>query len=59
MVLVTGTVKAHGYSNRDGQIAASLEVTADQVKFLSGSGGDAQAAEAQSGGAPGEEDIPF
>ena len=31
MVLVTGSVKANGYTNRNGQIAASLEVTADQV----------------------------
>lgn len=38
MVLVTGSVKAHGFTNRDGVIAASLEITADQVKFLSGSG---------------------
>lgn len=61
MVLVTGSVKAHGFAGRDGQIGASLEVTADQVKFLSGSAGDASA-----GGAPKsaddsvvEEDIPF
>ena len=31
MVLVTGSVKASGFTNRDGQISASLEVTADQV----------------------------
>jgi single-strand DNA-binding protein len=63
MVLVTGSVKASGFTNRDGQISASLEVTADQVKFLSGSG--AGAAEGAGGAAdPGgkivdEEAIPF
>ena len=48
MVLVTGSVKANGYTNRNGQIAASLEVTADQVKFLSSSG--AGAADGAGGG---------
>lgn len=64
MVLVTGSVKAHGFTNRDGQVAASLEVTADQVKFLSGSG--AGAADGAGGGqapASGEaiqaDEIPF
>lgn len=62
IVLVTGSVKAHGFTNRDGVIAASLEITADQVKFLSGSNKDAEA----QGGQPQassepvtEEDIPF
>ena len=64
MVLVTGSVKASGFTNRDGQVSASLEVTADQVKFLSGSG--AGAADGASGSqapavgeAAQEEDIPF
>ena len=64
MVLVTGSVKANGFTNRDGQISASLEVTADQVKFLSGSG--AGAADGAGGGqapASGEaiqaDEIPF
>lgn len=35
MVLVTGSVKAHGYQNRGGDVEASLEVTAENVKFLS------------------------
>ena len=63
MVLVTGSVKANGYTNRNGQIAASLEVTADQVKFLSSSGSGAADGAGGAGSATGtavdEESIPF
>jgi single-strand DNA-binding protein len=63
MVLVTGSVKASGFTNRDGQISASLEVTADQVKFLSGSGAGAAEGAGGASGAAGtavdEEVIPF
>ena len=60
MVLVTGSVKASGFTNRDGQISASLEVTADQVKFLSRSGsGAADGAGGASGAAVDDEVIPF
>lgn len=64
MVLVTGSVKAHGFTNRDGQISASLEVTADQVTFLSSSGAGATDGAGGSqapvvGEAAREEDIPF
>ena len=62
MVLVTGSVKAHGFTNRDGVIAASLEITADQVKFLSGSNKDTemQGGQPQASSEPvTEEDIPF
>ncbi len=63
MVLVTGSVKANGFTNRDGQISASLEVTADQVKFLSGSGSGAADGAGGASGAAGtavdEEVIPF
>ena len=63
MVLVTGSVKANGYTNRNGQIAASLEVTADQVKFLSSSGAGAADGAGGAGSATGtavdEESIPF
>ena len=63
MVLVTGSVKASGFTNRDGQISASLEVTADQVKFLSGSGSGATDGAGSASGATGaavdEEAIPF
>ena len=71
MVLVTGTVKAQGFTSRDGQASASLEINADQVKFLSTNNANANAAasassSASSGNAsrgggsaePGE-DIPF
>lgn len=62
MVLVTGSVKAHGFTNRDGVIAASLEITADQVKFLSGSNKDTemQGGQPQASSEPvTEEGIPF
>ena len=63
MVLVTGSVKAHGFISRDGQVAASLEITADQVKFLSSSGAGVTEGAAGASGATGaavdEEVIPF
>ena len=63
MVLVTGSVKAHGFTSRDGQVAASLEITADQVKFLSSSGAGVTEGAAGASGATGaavdEEAIPF
>ena len=63
MVLVTGSVKAHGFTGRDGQVAASLEITADQVKFLSSSGAGVTEGAAGASGATGaavdEEVIPF
>lgn len=62
MVMVTGTVKARGYTGRDGQIGASLDVRADVVRFLSGTKGSSEAsaavaADPGSGGSGG--DIPF
>ncbi len=61
MVLVTGSVKAHGFTNRDGQVAASLEVTADQVTFLSSSGAaeGAGGASGATGASVDDEAIPF
>ena len=61
MVLVTGSVKASGFTNRDGQISASLEVTADQVKFLSSSGAaeGAGGASGATGASVDDEAIPF
>ena len=35
-VMVTGTVKASGWTGQDGTARASMEVTADQVRFLGG-----------------------
>lgn len=65
-VLVIGAVKAQGFTARDGQVSASLEVNADQVKFLSSSSAAAVAAAAASAGNMGGdgsaergEDIPF
>ena len=67
LVLVAGSVKASGYTNRDGAAAASLEITAENVKFLSTRADAAQAATTsptaapgEAGGAPiAEEEIPF
>ena len=55
--------KASGFTNRDGQISASLEVTADQVTFLSSSGAGAAEGAGGASGAAGavvdDEAIPF
>ena len=60
-VLVTGEIEASAYTNQAGEPAASLEITARDVKFLggkgsNGNGGNAEAAAASP--AP-EEDLPF
>ena len=64
-VMVIGTVEARGYMNNAGEAAASLDMRARDVRFLSGSGGPG------GGGGQGgsqddfappprnEEDIPF
>lgn len=65
LVLVSGSVKASGYTNRDGAAAASLEITAENVKFLSTNREGAQAGATSqtasvAGGEPiDEEQIPF
>ena len=46
-VMVCGTVSASAYTGRDGKPRASLEVTAEDVEFLSAMGHDAQAAQAE------------
>ena len=46
-VMVSGTVSASAYTGRDGKPLASLEVTAEDVEFLSSMGHDAQAAQAE------------
>ena len=43
-VMVCGAVSASAYTGRDGKPRASLEVTAEDVEFLSSMGHDAQAA---------------
>ena len=43
-VMVCGTVSASAYTGRDGKPRASIEVTAEDVEFLSAMGHDAQAA---------------
>ena len=44
-VMVCGAVSASAYTGRDGKPRASLEVTAEDVDFLSSMGHDAQAAQ--------------
>ena len=62
MVLVTGEVTASAYTNQAGEPAASLELTARDVKFLggksNGNGGQAQA-EAPAPAPAEEDDLPF
>jgi len=55
LVMVVGTAKVSAYTDKSGQPAASLELRADTVKFLS-KRGDAETGEA----APSDEDsVPF
>ena len=67
-VMVCGAVSASAYTGRDGKPRASLEVTADDVEFLSAIGHDAQSEQAETaqqhdteGGftAVETEDLPF
>ena len=67
-VMVCGTVSASAYTGRDGKPRASIEVTAEDVEFLSAMGHDAQTAQAEpaqqqdtEGGftAVDTEDLPF
>ena len=46
-VMVCGAVSASAYTGRDGKPRASLEVTAEDVEFLSSMGHDAQEAKAE------------
>ena len=59
-VMVIGTVAARGYTNNAGEAAASLELTAREVKFLGGGngvGGSSQ--QDEYAGAKDTGDIPF
>jgi single-strand DNA-binding protein len=63
-VMVIGRVAASAFSGQDGSPRASLEVTADSVRFLGGGRGEAAPAGNGGNGAsahidPMEEDIPF
>jgi len=63
LVLVTGEVDASAYTNQAGEPAASLELTAREVKFLdgkSGNGNGGNQAQAEAAPAPTpENDLPF
>lgn len=58
-VLVIGRVDASAWIGQDGQPRASLELTAFDVRFLSGREGSEASSGMDSGPAQQEEDIPF
>jgi len=59
-VLVAGEVQASAYANQAGEPAASLELTAREVQFLGGKGGNVDATPASGASAPNAaEDLPF
>ncbi|HRR74836.1 MAG TPA: single-stranded DNA-binding protein [Myxococcota bacterium] len=64
LVVVTGELEIRMYTDRDGNKAASLEVTAQNIRLLPGGGGNGGGSGAQRG-APeeaefaGTEDVPF
>ena len=61
LVLVEGDIEASAYTARDGEVRATLELTATAMKFLGGRHDDASAGEGE-GSAPeieGNTDIPF
>ena len=49
-VMVIGNVQARGYTNNNGEAAASLDLTARDVRFLGGRDGDQQGGESSGGG---------
>jgi single-strand DNA-binding protein len=63
-VLITGRVQARAYTDRNGEPACSLDLTADTVKFLGSARQDSNSHAApgehtQPANEPLEEDIPF
>ncbi|MCG2767411.1 MAG: single-stranded DNA-binding protein [Anaerolineae bacterium] len=59
-VLIEGDrIKARAYKNRDGEPAASLEVTAFRVRFLGGGRGEPTEAPAEEPPIEDEAEIPF
>ena len=61
MLLVTGTVTARAYTDNAGEVKASLEVKADQVRFAGGNSGDngGNNASVDNVGVQDSEEIPF
>lgn len=57
-VCVVGTVSVRAYTDKNGQPAASMEVFAEEVEFLSTQGGAAQS-DSQGGFTEVETDLPF
>jgi single-strand DNA-binding protein len=66
LVLVEGDIEARGFADKQGNVRASLELTATTVRFLGGARGEAaegipagQPAAAGEDFAPNEDGIPF
>lgn len=61
LVLVEGDIEASAFTGQDGQPRAGLELTARNVRFLSGSGqgGEAEGGVLRERGPMMEEEIPF
>ena len=57
-VLVTGEIDASAYANQAGEPAASLELTAREVKFLGGKGSNGNGGNREAAPSS-EEDLPF
>jgi len=58
LVLVAGEIEASAYTNQAGEPAASLELTAREVKFLGGKSQDDETAQTPAQ-APAPADMPF
>jgi single-strand DNA-binding protein len=60
-VMVVGTVEARGYTNNAGEAAASLDLTARDIRFISGGTGGSGQPEYEDDFAPPSDtsDIPF
>lgn len=58
-VMVVGTVEARGYLNNAGEAAASLELTARDVRFLSGTGDMGGGGQQRSSGYQRQDDDDF
>lgn len=59
LVLVEGDAEASGYLDKQGKPAASLELTARNVRFLGGNGGNGNNVDVESIGGGEEEEMPF
>jgi len=63
LLLITGEVEAQGYTDKDGNVRATLELTANSFKFLGGkrddAEGDTDGPTYEAAGPSVEDEIPF